>query len=357
MTDVAEGLREPVAAPTPPAARQDVVVTAAKAAASAIAVVALAFGLWRVRSIVVLLLLALTFAAAIRPGVDWLRRHRVPQSLAIGVFFVGVLGAFFLFFWLAIPPALHQISQALAQPVPTSGAAGGSTGIRHDVLAWVDRQLHELPSGSQVLHRVAAYGHKATEVVVAVFFTLAASWYWVSERDKMIDLLSLLAPEAKRDKARQTYLAIDQRLGSYTRLKFIMIFVILPELRDQSPCDGALGRAVADGDARVRLRGGSRLRRHRRDPGRAGGVGRRDVDRRLRARPRPATGGSPRAPGAPGPDALDPFDGGDAALVDGSAERGVVALVDGGVRGGEGGDGLVEGVALAEVGGDRDPVT
>jgi predicted PurR-regulated permease PerM len=61
---------------------------------------------------------------------------------------------------------------------------------------------------------------------VAVFFTLAASWYWVSERDKMIDLLSLLAPEAKRDKARQTYLAIDHRLGSYTRLKFIMIFVI-----------------------------------------------------------------------------------------------------------------------------------
>src|SRR5262249_56548495 len=106
------------------------------------------------------------------------------------------------------------------------GGGGGPTGIRHDVLAWLDRQLHELPSGSQVLHPVAAYGHKATEAVVAVFFTLAASWYWVSERDKMIDLLALLAPEAKRDKARQTYLAIDQRLGSYTRLKFIMIFVI-----------------------------------------------------------------------------------------------------------------------------------
>jgi predicted PurR-regulated permease PerM len=137
-----------------------------------------------------------------------------------------VLGAFFLFFWLAIPPALHQITEALAQTPSTSGAAGQSTGIRHDVLAWVDRQLHELPSGSQVLHPVAAYGHKATEAVVAVFFTLAASWYWVSERDRMIDLLSLLAPEAKREKARQTYLAIDRRLGSYTRLKFIMIFVV-----------------------------------------------------------------------------------------------------------------------------------
>src|SRR5262249_34932052 len=204
----------------------DMTRTAAKATAAAVVVVAIAFGLWRVRSIVILLLLALTFAAAIRPGVEWLRRRRVPQSLAIGVFFVGVLGAFFLFFWLAIPPALHQITQALDQPDPTSGAAGHATGIRHDLLAWVDRQLHELPSGSQVLHPVAAYGHKATEAVVAVFFTLAASWYWVSERDRMIDLLSLLAPEAKRQKARETYLAIDRRLGSYTRLKFMMIFVV-----------------------------------------------------------------------------------------------------------------------------------
>src|SRR5262249_18124350 len=51
-------------------------------------------------------------------------------------------------------------------------------------------------------------------------------WYWVYERDRMIDLLARLAPAAKREKAKQTYLAIDDRLGAYTRLKFIMIFVI-----------------------------------------------------------------------------------------------------------------------------------
>jgi predicted PurR-regulated permease PerM len=42
----------------------------------------------------------------------------------------------------------------------------------------------------------------------------------------MIRLLSGLAPEAKREKAKQTYLAIDQRLGAYTRLKFMMIFAV-----------------------------------------------------------------------------------------------------------------------------------
>jgi predicted PurR-regulated permease PerM len=207
------------------AGRAGVAGTAAKATAAGVAVVAIAFGLWRVRSIVILLLLALTFAAAIRPGVEWLRRRRVPESLAILFFFVLAIGTLGLFFWLAVPPALHQLGHALNQP-EAGGAVGNSTGVRHDVLLWVDRQLHHLPHGSKLLHPIAAYGHKATDAVVGVLFTLAATWYWISERDRIIELLAALGPESKRDKARRTYLAIDQRLGAYTRLKFGMVLVI-----------------------------------------------------------------------------------------------------------------------------------
>jgi AI-2 transport protein TqsA len=201
---------------------RDILYTAARATAGAIAVAALAFGLWKVRSIVILLLLALTFAAAIRPGVEWLHRRKVPEPLAILAFFVLVLGSIGLFFWLAVPPALHQLEQALAQP----GTADHSTGLRHDVLAWVYDHLRNLPSGDAILHPVAAYGHKATDAIVGIFFTLAATWYWVSERDGMIGLLTALAPQAKREKARRTYLEIDRRLGSYTRLKFLMVFAV-----------------------------------------------------------------------------------------------------------------------------------
>jgi predicted PurR-regulated permease PerM len=204
---------------------RDIGRTAAKAATAALAVAAIAFGLWEVRSIVILLLLALTFAAAMRPGVEWLHKRRVPESLAILFFFVGVLGIVGVFFWLAVPPAIHQVQQALAQPSPSVDIQH-TTGIRHDVLVWVDKHLHTLPSGSAILHPVAAYGHKATDAVVAVFFTLAATWYWVSERDRMIELLTSLAPESKRAKARTTYLEIDRRLGSYTRVKFLMVFAI-----------------------------------------------------------------------------------------------------------------------------------
>jgi len=213
-------------APTAGGSDRDVTRLTAKATAAALAVGAVAFGIWQVRSLVILLLLALTFAAAIRPGVDWLRQRHVPQAAAIAFFFVMVGGAIVLFFWLAVPPALHQIGHALNRSDVTGGSTSSTTGVRERVLAWLQQHLHQLPTGTQLLHPVATYGHKATNAIIGVFFTLAATWYWVSERDPMIKLLSSLAPESKRDKARETYLAIDHKLGVYTRLRFAMVIVV-----------------------------------------------------------------------------------------------------------------------------------
>ena len=199
---------------------RDLTIRVAKATAAALAVVALAYAVWQVRTVLILLLLALTFAAAIRPGVDWLHRHRVPEAIAILAHLAVVLAALGLFVWLAVPPALHQITNALGTP-PTQ-----ATGARQHVLAWLQQHLHQLPTGTQLIHPVATYGHKAGEAVVAIFFTLAATWYCVSEREAILKLLTLLAPETKRSQARETYLAIDRRLGAYTRLRFAMVFAV-----------------------------------------------------------------------------------------------------------------------------------
>jgi predicted PurR-regulated permease PerM len=205
---------------------RDIARQAAKATAAGLAVVAMALGVWQVRSMVILLLLALTFAAAIRPGVEWLHQRRIPQPFAILLFFLAAGAIIMLFFWLALPPAVHEIARALDQREANGAAVRHSTGIRHDVLIWLDQHLARLPSGSALIHPVATYGHKASNVMIGIFFTLAATWYWVSERDAMINLLTALTPKSERDRARQTYLSIDRRLGSYTRVKFGMIFVI-----------------------------------------------------------------------------------------------------------------------------------
>jgi predicted PurR-regulated permease PerM len=221
----------PTPAETPQPAEQearstdrDLTIRAAKVTAAGLAVFALAFALWQVRSVIILLLLALTLAAAIRPGVEWLGRHRVPEPIAILLHFLVVGGTIALFVWLAIPPALHQIGHAL----DARGAVGGAahTGVGDHTLVWLQRNLQRLPTGTQLLHPIATYGQKVGTAAVAVFFTLAATWYCVSERDAILKLLTALSPEAKRAKARETYLAIDSRLGTYTRLNLMMVFAV-----------------------------------------------------------------------------------------------------------------------------------
>src|SRR5689334_25403819 len=144
---------------------RDFTLRAAKATAAALAVAGLAFAVWEVRTVLILLLLALTLAAAIRPGVEWLGRHRVPESVAILLHFLVVGGAIALFVRLAVPPALHQIGHALDTP------PAHATGVRERLLIWLQQHLHELPTGTQLLHPVASYGHRAGEAVVAIFFT------------------------------------------------------------------------------------------------------------------------------------------------------------------------------------------
>jgi len=193
---------------------------AARAAIGVIVVAAVTFGLWQVRDVVILLVLSLSIAAAVRPGVDLLKRYRVPEVLAIGAFLLAGVGSVVLFFWFAVPPAIHQLSDALAQPTV------GGTGLRHNVLTWLQHEVHKLPSGASAIHPIATYGKQATKIVAAVFFLLAATWYWIADAERMLDAVVARASSGNRERVRRTVLAIEARLGNSMRLTFLMLIFV-----------------------------------------------------------------------------------------------------------------------------------
>ena len=51
----------------------------------AVGVVAVALALWHLRVLVALLLLAIVISAAVRPGVEFLRKHGVPRALSVAI--------------------------------------------------------------------------------------------------------------------------------------------------------------------------------------------------------------------------------------------------------------------------------
>src|SRR5262249_40595577 len=86
-------------------------------------VVVIALALWKLRIVVFLLFLALTVAAAMRPGVESLAARRIPRAIGVLLHYVTFAALVGLFLWLLLPRALAQIASLLS-PRILGGAVG-----------------------------------------------------------------------------------------------------------------------------------------------------------------------------------------------------------------------------------------
>jgi predicted PurR-regulated permease PerM len=192
-----------------------------------VAVVAGALALWHLRLLIFLFLLGITWAAAMRPGVEWLSRHGVPRAAGVLLHFAAAAGVAALLLWLVVPQAIAQVQQAVGD-LPTSRseirhAAKSSTGIKHDLLVDLQRRLDDLPSASELVHPAITITRKALEVLLGVFFTLATAAYWILERERAERLvLSAIAPQRRRVVG-STWNLIDLKLGAFVRGQLLMI--------------------------------------------------------------------------------------------------------------------------------------
>jgi len=198
------------------------------AAVVVVAVVATALALWKLKLVISLLFLGIVISAAMRPGVEWLARRRVPRGAGIALHYLAVLIFVGLLLWLAVPRALNQVQNALGvKGIPTSPgdlepAKAHSTGIKHQVLVWLQGKLQDLPSAGQAL----SLGALAFEVVIGIFFTFAVAAYWIFERDRAIDFVAKTMPRAKRKTLRDTWRLIDLKLGAYVRGQGLLILAV-----------------------------------------------------------------------------------------------------------------------------------
>jgi predicted PurR-regulated permease PerM len=189
----------------------------------AVAVVVSALALWKLKLIISLLFLAVIIAAAMQPGIDALRRRRVPRGVGILVHYAGLFGVVALLLWLVVPRARDQISEAIGN-LPT--ATKNSTGIKHEILKYIQQKLNHLPSGSSLVHPALTIGVKAFEVLIGIFFTFAAAAYWTFERTRAQRLVTSLLPRNKRKVVWDTWNLIDLKLGAFVRGQLLLILLV-----------------------------------------------------------------------------------------------------------------------------------
>jgi predicted PurR-regulated permease PerM len=190
-----------------------------------VAVVVGALALWKLRLVLSLVFLGFIIAAAMRPGIEGLKRRGIPRGVGLAVHYVVLAGLVALFLWLVVPRAVTQVQHALDRD-RIRHAARSSTGIKHDILTGLEKRLKHLPSGSKLVRPTLEVTKRAFEALIGILFTFAIAAYWIFERDRAIDLVASLLPRAKRKRLRDTWDLIDAKLGAFVRGQAVLIVLV-----------------------------------------------------------------------------------------------------------------------------------
>ncbi|HET7128360.1 MAG TPA: AI-2E family transporter [Gaiellaceae bacterium] len=193
-----------------------------------VGIVVASLALWKLRLVVGLLFSAMIIAAALRPSIEWLARHRVPMPLGLALHYLALVGAIAVAIAFAAPAAQHQVDHALSAngKAEVARAAKHSTGVKHQILTALQKRLNNLPKRSELVKPAVGIGMKAFEIVIGVFFTFAAAAYWIFERDKAVDVVCSLIPRPQRKRVRDTWTLIDLRLGAFVRGQVLLILAV-----------------------------------------------------------------------------------------------------------------------------------
>ena len=188
-----------------------------------LAVTAATLALWEGRVVVLLLFLAYTLGAAMRPGVESLVRMGIPRALGLIGHFVLFFGLVALLLWLVVPIVLEQAQQAMAD-VPRHDAVaehGLLSSVRQQALTSLESKLSEISEPDTALSTLVG----TLAALAGVAFTLAAAAYWVIERDRLVKVVLAVVPHEKRTTVRDTWLLIDLKLGAVIRTKLLLVLM------------------------------------------------------------------------------------------------------------------------------------
>jgi predicted PurR-regulated permease PerM len=191
---------------------------------AAVTVVVAALALWKLKLLIALLFVAFTLAAAMRPGVEALARHRVPRALGVLVHYAALMAVFAVLLSFAVPQMIDQVQHAMG--TVQNGKIHTGNSFQDHVLTGLERRLKNLPKADHLIHPAITAGEKALAVLVGVFFTFASAAYWLFERDRAIDVVTGFLPRPRRKKVRDTWILIDLKLGAFVRGQILMITII-----------------------------------------------------------------------------------------------------------------------------------
>jgi predicted PurR-regulated permease PerM len=204
--------------------------------AAVLLVIGLAWLLIQVRSILVILVLAILLAAAIEPLVFRLRRRGFRRGQAILAVYAGILLTLVVVLYLAVPPLITQATE-LIDAIPTilddlqdQALASNNQFVRTSgfrTLVRIENAYVEFRANPSIESQTAI-GWFTTVVgfLFTTVTTMIVAFYWMTEKAVIKRLVLGLVPLQHRDRAHTLWDQIERRLGGWTRGQLLLMMTI-----------------------------------------------------------------------------------------------------------------------------------
>lgn len=201
-----------------------------------LATLAVLYVIYRLNQVVLLFVLSIVTAAALRAPMLWLQRRGLPRGVAI------------LLLYLLVIAVLGTVLTAVSLPLASElTLAGERVPILYDATIhqwerspqqWQQTIAAELPttqeiidsigdSGPQIAYQAAGLTYNLANVIISLFAILTLTFYWLVDEDRFVRLWLMLLPVQQRIVARHMWQDIEGRVGTFVRSEAIQFIATL----------------------------------------------------------------------------------------------------------------------------------
>lgn len=180
--------------------------------------------LWSIREIILILVLALIFASAMDPLVDYLKERKIPRTVSVLTVYVLVIGLIALFGYLLIPVVVDQFKLfAVNLPQYAVGLQNkfGSYLGSFNFSDLLGQQLSGLTTSNVVDSTFGIFNG-----FIGIISVLVISFYLVAEEKGMKAFIATLVPGRHREMTNNLVEKIQKKMGLWILGQVIVSFIM-----------------------------------------------------------------------------------------------------------------------------------
>lgn len=193
---------------------------------------------WQIRDVLILLLIAITFAAALEPMAEFLQKRKIPRAVSVLSVYLIVIAFFALIVYLIVPPIVAEFNQIKntsdisTQVSQKLGSTSWAAKLNLDkaISSSIQNFSNQAGASGNFFEKTVGFFSGFIEIVTV----LVISFYLLAEKNGMKNFVYTLMPKKYEAQALHLITKIQKKIGLWllgqliiSLVMFVLVYAVL----------------------------------------------------------------------------------------------------------------------------------